>query len=492
VKHFSLRSLILFGAIFFMMEASFSVLVLSPLAQAQNLPKDSRSTPGASMNTPAAAPTTDVFEEYRNAVQASSEALTKYGEAVKASSAAILASNNALKPAPPESVRDYGWKRAEDFLWSLTTWIFLVVLIVAISNWARIKVEVERLARSLQTVRLGPVELAVRGIDKIKADFSGWNLPLPGDVKTKYVELTSLYSMGTYPRVKIAKTLDDPFFALDWPIITPRLSILEALVAVQEERLRSSPDFIDDKPQRELEDARGTLFDILITLGNLHGFALLPDWTNQRRSGFEVESRFVNLETARFFLEKAIELRPKLPKPQTTIGYASFCLGAIKGLIGMQDGVAEADRRRLINFALQDLHEAEENKHAPAYQYHLKAALLMTIGKVQEASEAWRQAAESWSPPSAKMFFNCACALSKLAKYKEALDELERAITIHDEKVEADKRKVQAAAGVPDFDPRGQALDAIEGEEFKPFRDGDTVAVAAKSASGRTFSQIVG
>jgi tetratricopeptide (TPR) repeat protein len=116
----------------------------------------------------------------------------------------------------------------------------------------------------------------------------------------------------------------------------------------------------------------------------------------------------------------------------------------------------------------------------------------MTIGKVQEASEAWRQAAESWSPPSAKMFFNCACALSKLAKYTEALDELERAITIHDEKVEADKRKVQAAAGVPDFDPRGQALDAIEGEEFKPFRDGDTVAVAAKSATGRTFSQIVG
>src|SRR5580698_2090731 len=49
VKHSSLRSLILFGAIFFMMEASFSVLVLSPLAQAQNLPKDSRSTPDANL-----------------------------------------------------------------------------------------------------------------------------------------------------------------------------------------------------------------------------------------------------------------------------------------------------------------------------------------------------------------------------------------------------------------------------------------------------------
>jgi hypothetical protein len=165
VKHSSLRVLILFSAIFFMVDASFSVLVLPPLAQAQNLPKDSRSTPDTSVNTPSAVPTADVFEEYSKAVQASSDALTKYGDAVKASAAAIVASNNALKPPAPESVRDYGWKRAEDFFWSLTTWIFLVALVVAVANWARIKVEVERLARSLQTVRLGPVELALRGID---------------------------------------------------------------------------------------------------------------------------------------------------------------------------------------------------------------------------------------------------------------------------------------------------------------------------------------
>ena len=491
-KHSILRALILFSAVFFLVEASFSVLIRPPVVQAQTQPQAKASSAASGVSTnPPPAPPTDVFDAYSSAVQASSEALSKYAEAVKANSAAIAASNNALKPAPPESVRDYAWKRAADFFWSLTTWIFIVAFLIALWNWARIKEVGDRLVRSLQTVRLGPVELALRGIDKIKADFSGWNLPLPGDVKTKYVELISLYSLGTYPRVKIAETLDDPFFALDWAVITPRLSILEALVAVQEERLRSSPDFLEDKPQRDIEDARVTLFDILITLGNLHGFALLPDRNDRERLGFEVESRFVNLETAKFFLEKAIELRPKLAKPQATIGYASFCLAAIKGLIGLQRSVTDADSRRLINAALLDLNDAEENKHAPAYQYHLKAALLMTIGKVQEAGDAWRQAAEMWSPPSDKMFFNCACALAKSGKYKEALDELERAVAIYDEKVEAEKKKAQTAIEPPHFDPRKQASDRIEGEEFEPFRSGDTVVVNAKSTSNRTFSQIV-
>jgi tetratricopeptide (TPR) repeat protein len=191
-------------------------------------------------------------------------------------------------------------------------------------------------------------------------------------------------------------------------------------------------------------------------------------------------------------LEKAIDLRPKLAAPETTTGYARFCLASIVGLLALQRGVTAVERARLINSALLELKEAEANQHQPSYQFHLKAALFMTLGKAQEAADAWYEAAQRWKPSSAKMYFNRACALAKLEKYDEALTDLEVASEIYDQKKEAEmKLGLSAEGGLPHFNPRTQAFDKDEGEEFKPFRDQDPKAAEAKSRNGKTFQQIV-
>lgn len=213
-------------------------------------------------------------------------------------------------------------------------------------------------------------------------------------------------------------------------------------------------------------------------MGNLYGFA---------RSRAATPDRPADLETALYYLQKAAALAPQTGEPeQTTIGYAHFCIGSLKGLYGMElpdaGPAIRAEARSMMAEAVDELLSAEQHGHRPSYQYHLKAGLLMLLGRVPEAAEAWATAASLWRPASPKMYFNHACALAVMTRYGDALTQLETAVRISD------------TQGLnPDFNPRTQAVDSQSADELRPFWPGSTNQPArdAHAASGRSFDEII-
>jgi len=278
----------------------------------------------------------------------------------------------------------------------------------------------------------------------------------------------------------VRMTLAEPFHPLNWEAVVPRLRRVESGLAVQEHLLRTSPEFEAERPSAQFRQAKAKMFTRFICVGNLYGFTLSPT---------ERESRLLNFGTAVFYLQKAIAIGPETgEESQKTAGYAHFCLAVISGLLGVEllagDAAVQAEGRTLITEAIQHVQQAEVQGHRPGEQYHLKAYLLFYLDRLNEAADSWREAALRWRPASPKLYFNYACVLSKLQRYSDALTQLELATAIFD---------AQGATGPePDFNPRTQARDAVEGSEFEPFWrvPPEPAAAAARAGSGGSFQQI--
>jgi tetratricopeptide (TPR) repeat protein len=378
----------------------------------------------------------------------------------------------ALRPQEGDS--DYFWKRCADLITSPFLWTVLIAALV-------FSEELGGILTGLRSLKIGPVELALAAIEGIKSDISGWKLTFDVPPEGGGFVLSNLASLEDYPRLKVQRTLNKPFLNLDWNAVMPRLRILEARLATQEDRLRSSPYFVSEKPPDDFFSAKSNLFTLFVCVGNLYGFA---------RSQDGIATRPVDIETSIFYLRKAIALRPELGGDEReTIGYASFCLATTSGLLGVElldsrDPALKAEGGTRVGDAIKALQRAEQHGYSPAEQYHLKGYLLFYLEKFEESAESWKEAATRWRPPSPKMYFNLACVMSKLRRYRDALNQLELAVSISD----AQKRTGPA----PDFDPRRQARDTQEGAEFAAFwqTPPDPEADAARSDKGNSFQQI--
>jgi tetratricopeptide (TPR) repeat protein len=394
-------------------------------------------------------------------------------DSADAAVSAFLRQLTASLSAKPDSNRDYFRKKIIDLVTTPSLWIFAIVAILLVV----FREQVSGLIENLQSVKIGSVEL-VRAIGELATQLHSLDLN-PDQEAVDADRLSNLAQFQSYPAFRIRETLDSPFIKMNWQATAARLRNLEMQLVLQEEHLLNSPDFQKENPPRNFVSARSQLFTMFVCFGNLYGFAKSPAPT---------EHRPVDLETSTYFLQKAIALKPEVgAQAINTIGYANFCMGAVEGLLGLEllGGAADLkeDAWSLMTGALAKLAHAEANGHRPPYQDHLKAYLLFQLGRFAEAAESWKSAATVWMPRSSKMYFNYACALSRLGKYGECLNQLERAVEIW---------QAQAAAGPVEFDPRKDAKDPTEGGEFKPFWGEPPVQSAeeARSDSGKSFAQI--
>jgi tetratricopeptide (TPR) repeat protein len=374
-----------------------------------------------------------------------------------------------------DSDGDYFLKRLSDLI---TSPLFIAAVVVAVV----FREEFMGVLSGLQALKVGPLEVGLTSIEKVKIEMSEWNLKLTTAGGAVGQLVTDLADLETYPRRKIERTLDQPFFDLDWSSIIPMLRLQEARLTSLDDRLRSLPYFKSKRPPDDFIEAKSKLFTLYLRIGNLYGFARLQN---------PIAGLPVDLKTSEFYLERAINLKPEIGQErENTLGYANFCSAAVKGLLGLEllGGNApgqQAAGRPLVREAIKALKKAEDNDYSPPILFHLRGTLFFYLDDFGEAEKSWRQAATQSESP--KMYFNWACMLSKLGKYTEALTQLEQAIKIWDDLFPG------RPAGQP-FDPRAQAIDQAAGEEFRPFWSipPDPAAAAARSTkTNRSFNQIV-
>ena len=143
----------------------------------------------------------------------------------------------------PGTVWEYFEKGGIDFITSPTFWLFLIVVGMLI----RFRDETKGIIKSLQSVKIGPVELVRAAIDEIKAEITEGNLRF--QVKQDEIAISDFIA---YPQKIDSLELLDLFFKVNWQKEMVRLGILEARLAVQEDRIRSSPHFDEDKASARL------------------------------------------------------------------------------------------------------------------------------------------------------------------------------------------------------------------------------------------------
>jgi len=399
---------------------------------------------------------------------------------------ATLRSLSAALTPPAESERDYRRKRFDDLFSSPALWITAIIFLLLVVFWIIYRKELRDLVGNLQTLKIGEyLELARVTVEEMRSfgeDDPEFENPAHQVVGAP---LENFFSFLRYPEIKLADSLESPFIAMNWPPL-PLLRNLEAALSIQVDRLKASPHFREDHPPNDFNEARKRLFRALVSLGNYYGFV--------KRDGTER----IDLESAQYFLRRAIALRPEAgEKVQLTVGYAQFCLGAINGMLGIE--LLEQAQQNPQNLAApalaalrgrgQDLalagidllERASTNGYRVPSQYHVKAYLLYCVGRIEDAAEAWLEAATLARPPSAKMYYNRACALARLARYADSLTALEQAVELVRTR----------GVGADGFDPRTAARDPLEGAEFEPFRAGDANAVNARSAHNRSFAELI-
>jgi len=365
----------------------------------------------------------------------------------------------------PETFGQYLEKDAADLFISPTIILALMIgiLLYYFSD------ETKGIFKSLQSVKVGPIELVRTAIDEIKAEITEGNLNFK--VNDRNIAISDFIA---YPQSIGNEDVGilGLFFRVNWQKEMVRLGILEARVAVQEDRIRSSPHFDDDSPSRDYVAAKIKLFSLLVCIGNFYGFAQ-PD-----NSDPETEDMFT--ETALSYLQRAINLRPSLGADRAdsaaTLGYAYFCLAAIKGLCAHKRLSIDTERHQshsLVRAALLDIRTAEIRGHFPPYQYHLKGLLFYDSEKFDAAAAAWNTAARDLKYPSPRMNYNAACCFSKAIKYTDALDHLETAVRLDDGSNQFLQVKEEAKKEA----------------DFEILRS--MTESPPKSKSGRTFSQII-
>jgi len=378
--------------------------------------------------------------------------------------------------AHPESNWDYLDKRVIDLMTSPSLWVLIPVLMLGVILWRVYRVEIRNIIQNLQSVKVGSVEFVRSTAEEIREEIEDWVFRYSPGFHLNDTTPQSSFSMAEYPARRVPATLESPFLPLDWQSATPRLRALEIRATILEERIKVSPHSSEAEPPQGFVRLKTQLFTLLLCMGNLYGFA---------RSRAATPDRPTDLETALYYLQKAATLAPQTGAPQrTTLGYAHFCIGSLKGLSGMEltaDPALRAEARSLMAEVVDELMSAEQHEHRPSYQYHLKAYLLFLLGRVPEAADAWGMAADLWRPASPKMYFNHACALTVMARYGEALTQLETAVTIH------------ANQGAPGFDPKSEAVNPQTAAELRVFWPGSTNQAArdARSASGKSFDEII-
>ncbi|WP_422294671.1 hypothetical protein [Candidatus Binatus sp.] len=277
-----------------------------------------------------------------------------------------------------------------------------------------------------------------------------------------------------YPIDKLGKTLDDPFISSPSELSPAWLRHLEMQLAMQEEKVRSSPHFDEEKPPKDFTEFRWTLFRVLVALGNYYGFVTLRTPPT--------DGPPVDIDSAFHFLRRAVALFPlRGEQMETTVGYAQLCMGAVAGLVSISLFDQNVPCTNLMERAIEYLKVAEENGIKDPKLYHLKAFLQFDLQRYDEAAATWKMAADKSQPPSSKMKYNEACAWAKWHKYSESLTALELAIEIFR----------RPGGNIDGFDPQKMATSLEEGPEFEPFRAGIPAAQNARSIRGRSFEEIV-
>ena len=348
-------------------------------------------------------------------------------------------------------------------------------LILTLAALIVFRKQLRSLADGLQSLKIGPVELVRLAITEIKTEIDEGSLQF--DVDGARIPISDFI---VYPQRIENGSFSALAFPVHWQAEAVRLSVLEARLSIQEDRLRSSPLFDQEKPPNDFDVARLKLFSLSLSLANFYGFA-------EPEAGSDPRLVQSLAERADSYIQRAIALRPPRSESAKTIGYVRFCEAAMKGLRGLRvlerDGdLSTEDGERLLRQAIKAIVMAEQNEHAPPYQYHLKALLLFNLGKLGRAAAAWKSAAKRYTPPSSKMYFNLACALAKQRKYSEALNELEHAIAID---VRDPFREINLRSVAWDTSPNGA------GAEFADFKNSPQ-ALSARSDSGKSFEEILG
>jgi len=394
--------------------------------------------------------------------------------------------SNALT-MPRETEEEYRDKKFVDLYTTASVWIAAAIVAILLAFWILYRKEIRELITDLQKLKIGESFEFVRATVEEMKSFGEDDPEFENPVQqVAGVPLENFYSFLRYPANKIGYTLDNPFVSMNWPPL-PWLRNLEARLAIAVERHKSSRHFREDRPPQNFLDTKKQLFRALVSLGNYYGFVRRASAVN----------RPVDLESSIYFLRRAIDIKPQAgERIELTIGYAEFCMGMVKGVLGidladrdvvglqqMEVKARQQEGRDLMTDAVEQLQRATANGQQLPGQYHLQAYLLLRLGRVADAAAAWGEAAARTRPPSSKMHFNQACALAILGKYDDSLTALEPAVQI----------VVRLGIGSDGFDPRAIARDPhnAEGAEFRPFRTGQAQAAAARSSDGKSFDQII-
>jgi tetratricopeptide (TPR) repeat protein len=368
-----------------------------------------------------------------------------------------------------EDAKTYLGKKIIDAF--VNPWLILTLSVLIVFHK-----QLRSLADSLQSLKIGPVELVRLAITEIKSEIDEGSLQF--DVGRARIPISDFIVYPQRIRNEIFSALAFPFH---WQAEAVRLAVFEARLSIQEDRLRTSPLFDEEKPPKDFNAARLKLFSMYLSLANFYGFA-------EPEAGPDINLARSLADRAYSYIQKAVALRPDAGEELgKTIGYARFCEGAIKGLRGLRvlkrdDDLSIEDGEILIREAIKAIALAERNEHAPPYQYHLKALLRFRLGDFKRAARDWRHAAQRFTPPSSRIYFNLACALSKLKKYSNALTELEHAIAID---MRNPLREVNLRNEAWNTEPDSPGAEFID---FKNIGD----AQRARSASGKSFEEILG
>lgn len=354
-----------------------------------------------------------------------------------------------------ETEQEYRERKFVDLYTTASVWIVAAIIAMLLAFWIVYRKEVRDLVANLQKLKFGESFEFVRAtVEEMKSLGEGdpeFENPVQ---QVAGVPLENFYSFLRYPANKLAYTLDNPFVSMNWPP-QPWLRNLEARLAIEVERHKSSLHFREDRPPQNFLETKKQLFRALVSLGNYYGFVRRASAVN----------RPVDLESSIYFLRRAIDIKPQAgERIALTIGYAEFCMGMVKGMlgidladrdvVGLQQVVVMAlqqEGQDLMTDAVEQLQRATANGQQLPAQYHLQAYLLFRLGRVGDAAAAWREAAARSRPPSSKMHFNQACALASLGEYGDSLTALETAVEI----------VVRRGIGPDGFDPRAVARDQI-------------------------------
>jgi len=432
------------------------------------------SSPKAEDPEPTAAVSPDPLDAYRKMIQETTAELGAYETLIKTEAEGLKGKEDATANKDrgwiPQTARQYLEKDAFDLATNPTT---LIVLAIGLALFCFRK-KIGNLFSSLQSFRLGPVEIVRAAIEEIKSEFIEGPSLLRFPVGAN--SSLTLADFADYPTRMETLRFRELFFDLDRQSAAYRqLVVLEARLALQEDRLRSSSHFDENEPPWKFAEAKSKLFTLYVSIGNIYGFARL-----------QPGSDLADVDTAEYYFNKAIGLRARdKNNPGNIAGYTHFCIASTKGGCGLRANPQTALTEAYMDAALKELGEAEKAGHKPSYQYHLKAMLLMERGRRQEAALAWELAANLYKPPSWKMHFNRACALARLTLYRQALNELEKTVSVYND---------HHFSGDPNL--RDLVLSPEEGAELNPFHvatDPDWASAnGATSGKRKNFTQILG